>query len=181
MKKNETGIEDGMAHFFVGGERKIAGFMHVNFGPRWTEEYEKMRVTDLVRRIRDDLKELLARAYPTAMEEWHQRIAPNYQRESGITYESRLLYSISQSIAEELCRGLWERIISQDKTVSRKAREEYKRLLPQFLGRESRHGGIELAFIAKQAASYLEYLSVKRRACLCDGRCSSCVSDTNSI
>jgi hypothetical protein len=163
MKKSLTGIEDGMAQFFVGGERKIAGFMHVSLGPRLTEEYEKMRVTDLVRRIRDDLKELLARAYPTAMEEWHQRrIAPNYRRESRITYESRLLYSTSQSVAEELCRGLWERIISQDKTVSRKAREEYKRLLPQFLERESRHGAIELAFIAKQAASYLEYLSVNR-------------------
>jgi hypothetical protein len=164
MKKSLTGIEDGMAQFFVGGERKIAGFMHVHFGPRWTEEYEKMRVTDLVRRIRDDLKELLARAYPTAMEEWHQRIAPNYRRETGITYESRLLYSTSQSVAEELCRGLSERIISQDKTVSRKAREEYRRLLPQFLERESRRGAIELAFIAKQAASYLEYLSVKRGA-----------------
>jgi hypothetical protein len=164
MKKSLTGIEDGMAQFFVGGERKIAGFMHVSFGPRLTEKYEKMRVTDLVRRIRDDLEELLARAYPTAMEEWHQRIAPNYWRESGITYESRLLYSTSQSVAEELCPGLWERITSPDETVSCKALEEYQRLLSQFLEREPRHAAVWFAFIAKQAASYLEYLSDKRGA-----------------
>jgi hypothetical protein len=164
MKKNVTGIEEPMDRFFVGGERKIAGFMHVSLGPRLTEEYEKMRVTDLVRRIKDDLEELLARAYPTAMEEWHKRIAPSYRRESGITYESRLLYSINQSVAEALCRGLWERIISRDKTVSCKALEEYQRLLPQFLEREPRHAAIEFALIAKQAASYLEYLSDERGA-----------------
>jgi hypothetical protein len=164
MKKSLTGIEDGMDRFFVGGERKIAGFMHVSFGPRLTEKYEKIRATDLVRRIKDDLQELFARAYPTAMEESHQRIAPNYRRESGITYESRLLYSTNQSVAEELCRGLWERITSPDKTVSCKALEEYQRLLPQFLEREPRYAAVWFAYIAKQAASYLEYLSDKRGA-----------------
>jgi hypothetical protein len=91
MKKNVTGIEEPMDRFFVGGERKIAGFMHVSLGPRLTEECEKMRVTDLVRRIEDDLRELLARAYPTSTAEWHQRIAPNYCPEFGTTYESRFL------------------------------------------------------------------------------------------
>src|SRR6184192_3711532 len=115
MKKSVTGIEEGMDRFFVGGERKMAGFMHAYIRPRLTEEYEKMKVTDLVRRIEADLKELLARAYPTSTEEWMQRIAPN----------SRLLYRINQGVAEQLCRGLWERIISRDKTVTCKAREEY--------------------------------------------------------
>src|SRR5205823_11150398 len=109
---------------------------------------------DLVRRIEADLKELLARAYPTSTEEWMQRIAPN----------SRLLYRINQGVAEQLCRGLWERIISRDKTVTCKAREEYQRLLRQRLEREARHAAIEFALIAKQAASYLEYLSDKRGA-----------------
>jgi hypothetical protein len=36
-----------------------------------------MEVTDLVRRIQDDLQELLARSYPTYTEEWEQRFAPN--------------------------------------------------------------------------------------------------------
>ena len=98
------------------------------------------------------------------LEEWHQRIVPNYCPEFGTTYESRLRYHISQSVAEQLCRGLWERIISRDKTVSCKALEEYQRLLPQFLEREPRHAAIEFALIAKQAASYLEYLSDKRGA-----------------
>jgi hypothetical protein len=124
-----------------------------------------MRVTDLARRIKDDLRELLARAYPTSLEERLQRIAPNYWRESvGITYERRLRYQVSQSVAEELCRGLWKRIISRDKTISCKALEEYQRLLPQFLEREPRHAAAEFTFIAKQAASYLEYLSDKRGA-----------------
>jgi len=166
-KKSMTGIEEGMDEFFVGGERRIAGFMPMLLGPRLTEEYEKMRVTDLARRIRSDLKELLARVHPTALEEWQRRIAPNYSRESfGIayTYKRRLSYGIIQSVAEELCRGLWERIISQDKTVSCEAVQEYQRLLPQFLEREPRHAAAEFAFIALQAASYLEYLYDKRGA-----------------
>ena len=166
MKKSGTGTEEvGMESFFVGGERKIAGFMHALFGPRRTGEYEKMKVTDLVRRIQADLRELLERAYPTAMEEWHQRIAPNYWREYvGMTYESRLLHSINQSVAEQMCRGLWERIISRDERVYCKALEEYHRLLPQFLESEPRHAAVWLASIAKQAASYLEYLCERRGA-----------------
>jgi len=45
IKKSVTGIEGGMDRFFVGGEFKVARFsMHIK-RPRWTEEYEKMRVT----------------------------------------------------------------------------------------------------------------------------------------
>jgi len=127
-----------------------------------------MRVTDLARRIKDDLRELLARTYPTSLEEWHQRIVPNYCPEFGTTYEDRLRYRVSQSVAEQLCRGLWDRIISRDKTVSCKALEEYQRLLPQFLEREPGHAAIEFALIAKQAASYLEYLSDKCGALMKD-------------
>ena len=162
LKKRVIGVPKSMERFFVGGERKIAGFMHPYNRPRLTEEYEKMRVTDLAERIEHDLQELLARAYPTSTEEWIQRIAPNYCPEFGITYKSRLLYRIIQSVAEELRRGLWERIISQDKAVSCEALKEYKRLLPQFLEREPKHAAIEFAFIAEKAASYLEYLSDRR-------------------
>jgi len=143
-KKSVTGIEDVLDRFIVGGESKIAGFMHVLFGPRRAEEYSKMRVTDLVRRIEDDLRELLERAYPTAAEErLQQKFGPNYCPAFAITYENRLLYSISQSVAEELCRGLWERLISPDTTVSSQADEEYQRLLPQGwqCDRDSRAGG----------------------------------------
>lgn len=154
MKKSVTGIEEGMDPFFVGGEQKIAGFKHAYIGLGLTKEYEKMRTTDLARRIRDDLRQLLARAYPNSLEEWQQKIAP----------KSRLLYNINQGVAEQLCPGLWERIISQDKTVTCKAREEYQRLLRQRLEREAGHAAVEFAFIAKQAADYLEYLSNKRGA-----------------
>ena len=87
--RKETGIDKGMDRFFVGGESKIAGFMHYK-PPRWTAEYEKMRVSDLVRRIQDDLGELQARAYPTYNDEWQQQFAPNYWQEFPITYEGRL-------------------------------------------------------------------------------------------
>jgi len=93
-------------------------------------QYDKMRVGELVRRIQDDLKELLVRAYPTYSEEWNQRFAPNYWRKFPHSYEGYLRFVINKSVAEELCRGLWERIIARDKTVSCKACEEYQRLLP---------------------------------------------------
>jgi len=161
-EKSVTGIEDGLDQFFVGGERRIAGFGHALFGPRRTEEYEKMRVTDLARRIRKDLRELVERAYPTCLEEWHHKMLPNYRPEPGMTYETHLLYCANQSVAEEICPGLWERMSSRDKIVSRKALREYQRLLPQFLKHEPRHAAIELALFAKGAASYLEFLVDKR-------------------
>jgi hypothetical protein len=106
-KDSKTGISEAMARFFVGGEWKIAGFMHIK-PPRWTDEYYNMGVTDLVRRIQDDLEELLARAYPTYTEESEQRFAPNRLRQFPIiTYEDRLRCGINKSVAEELHEGLW--------------------------------------------------------------------------
>jgi hypothetical protein len=161
--REETGIDNGMAQFFLGGEDKIANFMHYKL-PRWKEEYEKMRVLDLVRRIQCDLGELQARTYPNYTEEWQKRFAPNYWRQSPIAYESRLRRVITQSVAEELCRGLWERITSQNEIVSRKARDEYQQFLQQFLEREPRWAASAFAFVAKQAATYLENLFVKSGA-----------------
>ena len=162
-KEGETGIRGGMDKFFVGGEWKIAGFVHIK-PPRWTEEYQKMRVRDLVRRIQDDLEELAARAYPNYTAEHHQRFAPKYWHEFPLTYENFLRTVISQSVAEELCPDLWERIISQDKTVSRNACEEYQRVLPQFLESEPRHAVNAVAFVAQKTARYLENLFIKRAA-----------------
>ena len=162
-KKSATGIDEGMDRFFVGGEWKIAGFVHIK-PPRWTGDYDKLRVRDLVRRIQGDLGELVARAYPTYTEEWQQRFAPNYWRQFPVTYEGYLRRVINQSVAEELCRGLWERIISQDKKVSSKACEEYQRLLGQFLESEPRHAVNALSFLAQKATAFLAHLFVKRPA-----------------
>jgi len=160
-KKSATGIDEGMDRFFVGGEWRIAGFIHIK-PPRWTREYEKLRVRDLVRRIRDDLEELVARAYLTYTEEWQQRFAPNYWRQFPITYEGTLRCVINKSVAEELCHGLRDRITSQNETVSRKATDEYQQLLQQFLESEPRHAANAVAFIGKRVATYLENLFVKR-------------------
>ena len=162
-KRSTTGIDEAMARFFVGGEWKIAGFAYIK-PPRWIEEYDKMRVRELVRRIQDDLEELLARAYPTYSQEWSQKFAPNYWRQFPHTYEGHLHCVINESVAEQLCGGLWKRIISQDKAVSSEAREEYQRHLQQFLEDEPKRAAKALAFIAKTAATYLEHLFVKRGA-----------------
>jgi hypothetical protein len=164
-KASETGIEGGLAHFFLGGESKIAGFMHVK-PPRWAEEYEQIGVGYLVRRIQDDLEELLARAYPTYTEEWNQRFAPNYWRKFPVTYEGYLRWVVNKSVAEELCHGLWDRIISEDETTSRKAAKEYQRLLQQFLEEEPKRAANALAFLARKAATYLEHLFAKRASVL---------------
>jgi len=51
-KRSETGIDEPMDRFFGPADWYIGGFMHTP--PMWTEEYDKMRVRDLVRRIRDE-------------------------------------------------------------------------------------------------------------------------------
>jgi hypothetical protein len=162
-KRCETGIDKAMAHFFLGGESKIAGFMHYK-PPRWTEEYEKMRVSDLVRRIQDDLGELQARAYPTYNDEWQQKFAPNYWQKFPITYEGRLRTVIHETIAESLCPGLMQRIRSKDDYVSRRALKEYARLAERLLAEEPKHAANALAFITKLTATYLENLFTKRSA-----------------
>jgi len=162
-KDTETGIDRGMDRYFLGGEWKILGFVHIK-PPRWTREYEEMRVRDLVRRIQDDLEELLARAYPTYHEEWAQRFAPNYWRKFPITYEGYLRCVVNKSVAEELQHGLWERIISPDETTSRKAAREYHRLLQQFLREEPKRAANALAFLTTTATAFLENLFVKRTA-----------------
>jgi len=159
-RKTITGLD---RPFFLGRDSKLAGFMHYK-PPRWTEEYAKMDDRDLYRRIQDDLEELLARAYPTYSKESKQRFAPNYLRKFPHSYEGYLRCVINKSVAEELCHGLWERITSQDKTVSGRAREEYQRLLPRFLESEPRHAAKALAFIAISLTTYLENLFVKRQA-----------------
>jgi len=162
-KKSETGIREGLDDFFVGGEWKIAGFVHIK-PPRWTEEYEKMKVVDLVRRIQDDLEELAARAYPNYYAEWAQKFAPNYWGEFPITYERRLRTVVHEGIAESLRPGLMQRIRSPSESERRRALAEYQRLVEQLLAQEPESAANRLAFIAKRATTYLENLFVKRGA-----------------
>jgi hypothetical protein len=57
---------------------------------------------------------------------------------------------------------LWNRIISPDKTTSRKAAKEYQRLLQQFLEKEPKEATSALVFLAQNAATYLEHIFAKR-------------------
>jgi hypothetical protein len=162
-KDTQTGIDRGMDRYFLGGEWKILGFVHIK-PPRWTREYEEMRVRDLVRRIQDDLEELLARAYPTYFEEWIQTFAADRWREFHVTYEGRLRCVIKKSVAEELRPGVWEKITSHDKTISRRALKEYQQLLEQFLKEEPKRAANALVFLTTATTASLENLFVKRTA-----------------
>jgi hypothetical protein len=128
----------------------IAGFMHIK-PPPWTKEYEKMEVRYLVQRIEDDVKELLARAYPTYTEEWEQKFAPNQWREFPITYEGRLRAVVHESIAESLCPGLMQRIRSPSKSESKRALAEYQRLVEQLVAQEPKFAASGLAFLTRTA------------------------------
>jgi hypothetical protein len=149
--REETGIDNAMAHFFLGGENKIAGLMHYK-PPRWTDEYEKMRVTDLVRRIQDDLGELQARAYPTGAD-----------RSFPISYERRLRRVIHRNISESLRPGLHDRILSREKNVREPALNEYNELVQRLLAEEPRHAANALVFLTQWAATYLENLFFNQR------------------
>jgi glycosyltransferase involved in cell wall biosynthesis len=99
-----------------------------------------MRVSDLVWRIQDDVMELIARAYPTYIEEWERKFAPpNLWRKFSITYEMRLRTVIHETIAESLCPGLMQRIRSPSEAESRRALAEYQQDGVDHLLRSLRH------------------------------------------
>jgi hypothetical protein len=160
-KKPHTGITPGMDQFFVGGEWRIAGLMHIK-PPRWTGEYEGMAVKALVRRIQNDVKELLARACPNHYAEWAQKFAPAYWRQFPMTYERRLRGVIHESIAESLSPGLMQRIRSPSASERKRARAEYKRLAEQLIREEPKLAAGALAFVARTATQYLEHLFSRR-------------------
>src|SRR5262249_21599441 len=54
------------------------------------------------------------------------------------------------------------RIISADKTTSRKATKEYQQRLREFLEKEPKEAASALVFVAQLAATYLEHLFAKR-------------------
>src|SRR6266704_3099414 len=124
-RKTITGLD---RPFFLGGRSKLAGYMHYK-PPRWTDEYMKMDDRDLYRRIRDDLQELLARAYPAYSDEGEQQFAPNYWRKFPTTYAQRLRTVIHESVAESLCPGLMKRIRSTSQSERHRALTEYRKLV----------------------------------------------------
>jgi hypothetical protein len=121
-----------------------------------------MEDRDLFRRIRDDLEELLARAYPAYNDEWQQQFAPNYWRKFPITYAAHLRTVIHESVAESLCPGLMKRMTSPSLSERRKALTEYRTLVDQLLKEEPKHAANALAFIASWLTTYLENLFVRR-------------------
>lgn len=116
--RQKTGIAGGMKHFFV--ESKIAGDMHYK-PPKWTAEWEKMKVGDLLQRIQGDLDELAARAYPTATPYYHivkHRLLPKetaqaanalaFVTQRGATYLENLSFK-QRRLMKEIARrrDLW--------------------------------------------------------------------------
>jgi hypothetical protein len=163
-KKTETGIRRGMDRFLVGGDWGIKGYMHYK-PPRWTEEYEKMEVFDLWWRVKGDLEELLARAYPTYAKGWTQRFAPHRLsrvREASYRDRVRSYGGIGKSISESLNPGLNKRLFSTDENVREQAWKEYEAIVQRLLKEEPRAAANALVFVIKWAATYLENLYVRR-------------------
>lgn len=148
------------SQFFLGGAWTLEGFWHVK-PPRWSPAYEKMTVTEIARRVRDDIEELVARAYPTYGEEWAKKHAPAWWRDSGVPHDKRC-HHIDEKFANLLRRGLWERLNSQKRVTAKKAYKELTDLLQKHDEAEPKHAATNLALIARDATARLENLSQKR-------------------
>jgi hypothetical protein len=143
-QRKETGIDKAMAHFFLGGQSKIAGELFYK-PPRWTEEYKKMRVVDLVRRIQGDLEELQAPAYERRLrvvihknisdslrpeEPRHAANALVFLTQGATTYLENLFFK-RQALMKEIARtrDLWPVNLGRRlKTVTGKRTHEIRRL-----------------------------------------------------
>lgn len=155
--KRTTGTD---MKLFLGLDDEIKGFMHIK-PPRHCPEYEQLSVAEITRRIQDDIKELVARACPAAGQEWATTFAQAWWRDWGVPHNKRV-QRIPEKLANELRRGLWEEINSTDSDTAKKAQEELKHLVDKYFEAEPKHAANALAFVTRQAATWLENLSVKR-------------------
>lgn len=157
----KTGTESKL---FIGLDYELQGFMHIQ-PPRYSPEYRKMSVAKITNRIREDINELLARAYPTYQEEWALKYARGwYEGMLAPLRQDRWLdvgSLLDKPQADELCPGLWERLCSTDYETQRKAKEELGGLWQQRENQETIRAANSLANLAVRASTWLENLSVK--------------------
>jgi hypothetical protein len=157
-RKQETGTD---MKLFLGLDYESEGFMHIK-PPRNCAEYEQMAVSQICRRIQDDVEELVARAYPAYGEEWAKKFAPGYWQWRYAGFSP--CRHITEKLANKLRHGLWKEINSTDSETAKKAQKEMIQLLDKYLEAEPKHAANALAFVTKQAATWLENLSAKRAA-----------------
>ncbi len=158
-RKQGTGTDMTL---FLGLEYVIEGFTHTRL-PRDCRDYEQMTVAEILDRVRGDVGELVARAYPAAREEWAKRFAPAWWRDWGVPHDKRCRH-ITEKLANRLRPGLWKEINSTDSETAEKAQKELTQLLNKYFEAEPKLAAHALAFVTKQAAYSLEGLSVKRAA-----------------
>jgi len=157
-RKQKTGADPDQKPF-LGLGYESQGFMIRSF-PRASHDYTQMLVSEISNRIQDDIEELVARAYPTSLEEWAKKFAPVWWRSHSGGF-SRCRY-ITEKLANRLRRGLWEEINSKERETAKKAQEECAQLLTKYYAAEPKYAASALAFMVNKAASYLEALSVDR-------------------
>jgi hypothetical protein len=157
--KESTGI-DPEEEFFLGGAEELEGFRHVK-PPRYSPAYKKMTVAEISHRVSNDIEELVARSYPTYTEEWAKKYALAWWQEWGVP-DDRRCREIDEKFANSLRWGLWERLKSKNPTTVKKAYSELTELLKKHNDEEPKHAASALAFLAMQAAEWLENLSQKR-------------------
>ena len=155
-RKQATGTD---VTLFLGLDYQIEGFMHIK-PPRYCAEYEQMAVSEICRRIQDDVEELVARAYPAYGEEWAKKFAPRYWQWRYAGFSP--CRHITEKLANKLRHGLWKEVNSTDSETAKKAQKEIIQLADKYFEAEPKHAANALAFVTKRAATWLETLSVKR-------------------
>jgi hypothetical protein len=166
MKKPRNPSKTGAdIKLFLGLDYEYQGFMHIQ-PPRNCPEYEQMTVVEITTRIKHDTEELLARAYPSYGKEWANKFGSKWCR--GIAHlDPRgfcppISEGYGERFAENLRKGLWQDLHSPEDSTRQKAHEEFHYLLKPFTEKESRDAANALAYLAIDAARWMENLSVKR-------------------
>ncbi|MSU62654.1 MAG: hypothetical protein EXS31_09690 [Pedosphaera sp.] len=159
FREAKTGTDKRL---LLGLRAELEGYMHIK-PPRNCPQYERMTVAQISQRIQDDMEELVARAHPDATEEWGKKFAPNWWLNCGIPNNKRCRI-FDETLATKLRPGLWGEINSSDPSKARKAQDELQELLKTETAAEPKHAAEALAFLTKQATTWLENLFVKREA-----------------
>lgn len=151
--RRKTGIQEKTG-FLIGSDYVLKGWMPVPLPYKY--EYEKMTVPQITNRIREDLNELIARAYSARqkltddteqMLTWQCPDLPKQQIKIQAARTAEWIQNVERIQKEDV-----ERIRKVAKTPPKEAAEDEKRAAKSF------------AYIITHGATWLEYLFVRRNA-----------------
>lgn len=136
-RRVKTGMGDQPFYFSA----RPRGSYHA---PRWSEKYESVSVNELVKRLLDDVAELISRT------DYEVADAVN----TPLTYENRLRSVIHPDVVEAIKLDLVQRIWTEKRGM-----DEYNAGIPAFLARERAAAVKQLAYLGFKIAQHLEHLT----------------------